>query len=273
MISAKMQPPAQKCLPQPAPYHLFVTALLFAPLLYSFVASFLSERRGPTETSDWVIYVRGISIVVAIAGPALAHFIARQFQRLSRDQSPQQQFKLNFIAFLASSALFLTPATTSVTASIAGAPATDVYFFSLYSFFGILLWSWHKRALFRIDSQFPGEKFKPPQGISYVRAYTIVLILMSILAFLFLALQIFIVAKGINPEDRSFSLDAFWIVYYTVIVTGCWLVVILRTQKSQYALAATGFITFTLFSWIPLGTAAFIYWIGWVRKKEPRYLS
>ena len=248
-------------------------ALLFVPLLYSFVASLHSERRGPTETSDWIIYVRGISIVVALVVPALALLVVSQFQRLSGDPSPQQQFNLDFIAFLAGSALFLAPATISVIASIAGAPTTDVYFFSLYSFLGVLLWSWYKRALFRIDIEIPGENTGPPQGISFLRTYSIILILLGILASLFLALQIFIVVREINPEHRSVSLDTFWILYYTLIVLGCWLVVVLRARKSQYALAATIFITVTVFSWIPLGTAAFIYWLGWVRKKEPRYLS
>ena len=95
-------------------------ALLFVPLLYSFVASLHSERRGPTETWDWIIYVRGISIVVALVVPALALLVVSQFQRLSGDPSPQQQFNLDFIAFLAGSALFLAPATISVIASIAG---------------------------------------------------------------------------------------------------------------------------------------------------------
>jgi hypothetical protein len=45
-------------------------------------------------------------------------------------------------------------------------------------------------------------------------------------------------------------------------------VAVLRTRKSALAGPTTAAVSILLAIWVPLGTAAFIWWIGWVRHRE-----
>lgn len=168
-------------------------------------------------------------------------------------------------------ALFLIPATVSVMFSEAGAPALDVYVFSAFSCLGVPAWSWYKRALFRVSDQSLQEASEQQPGslqeISFLRSYTVILILLGSVAVLLLARRIFVVTRGIDASSGPVALDMFLVPSYIFLALGCWTAGFLRARRSQYGLAATGAINFLLI-WIPFGTAAFIYWIGWVRKKE-----
>lgn len=176
------------------------------------------------------------------------------------------------IAFVTGSASFLTPATVGVISFLVGAPATDVYLCSTFSFLGILFWSWRKRALFRASNQYPIDVNHAgdfsSQTISLSRSYTIILSLLGMLALLFSTSRLISTMQGARPIAGSVSLESFVSVIYVILVLGCWITVFLRARRSPYALAATGVISAALLCWIPFGTAAFIYWIGWVRKKE-----
>ena len=46
------------------------------------------------------------------------------------------------------------------------------------------------------------------------------------------------------------------------------IVAVLRTYRSPLALPTTAAVSILLALWMPFGTAAFIYWVGWVRKYE-----
>jgi len=43
---------------------------------------------------------------------------------------------------------------------------------------------------------------------------------------------------------------------------------VLRTYRSPLAPPTTAAVSILLALWVPFGTAAFIYWVGWVRKHE-----
>jgi len=256
---------------RPATAGIVAGAFLFAPLLYSFVAGFLSERRGPTENPEWVTYFRVISAAVTILSPVLAFFVARQVRLQSPEKFQRQGADPELLAFIAGSASFLTPATISIISFTAGTSAADVYFFSAFSCLAVMIWSWYNRSLFRLPDQDPTYitegKTLSRQPAPLVRAYTILLLILGSLALLFLAGKIMVIKRGIEPGS-SVSMNVFLVSFYILITVGSWIVVFLRARRSSYALAATGLISVTILSWIPLGTAAFIYWIGWVRKRE-----
>ena len=68
-------------------------------------------------------------------------------------------------------------------------------------------------------------------------------------------------------DNPLVSINIPWIPIYAFITAGSWGTAILRFRRSPYALFATGAISIVFLIWFPLGTAAFIYWIGWIRKK------
>jgi hypothetical protein len=45
-------------------------------------------------------------------------------------------------------------------------------------------------------------------------------------------------------------------------------VAVLRTKRSDLARPTTAAVSILLIIWAPFGTAAFIWWVGWVRKRE-----
>jgi hypothetical protein len=45
-------------------------------------------------------------------------------------------------------------------------------------------------------------------------------------------------------------------------------VAVLRTKRSELARPTTAAVSILLIIWAPFGTAAFIWWIGWVRRRE-----
>jgi hypothetical protein len=247
-------------------------ALLFAPLIFIFLAGFLTERRNPTASPDWIIYARVLSVGLVIIAPALAYFIERQIRLLPAEQLSQLVEGPELIAFVTGSASFLTPATIGVISFLVGAPANDVYLCSTFSFLGILFWSWRRRALVRASNQYPMDVSHAgnisSQTIPLSRSYTIILSVLGVLALLFLIPRIIAITRGLRPIAGSVSLESFVLVLYVILVLGCWATVRLRAWRSPYALAAASIISAILLCWIPLGTAASIYWIGWVRKKE-----
>lgn len=256
---------------RPATAGILAGVFLFAPLLYSFLAGFLSQRRGPTENPEWIIYARVISAAVAFLSPVLVVFVARQVRLQSAEKLRRQGADPELVVFLAGSAWFLAPATISIISFMAGTSAADVYCFSAFSCLAVMIWSWYNRSLFPLHNQVAtytteGQTLshEPP---SLVRAYTVLLLILSSLAFPFLAVKIIVMTRGVEPGS-SVSLNVFLVLFYIFITVGSWIAVFLRARRSRYALAATGLISFAILSWIPLGTAAFVYWIGWVRKRE-----
>jgi len=47
-------------------------------------------------------------------------------------------------------------------------------------------------------------------------------------------------------------------------------VAILRSRQSPLAGATTAAVSILLIFWVPFGTAMFIWWVGWVRRRERR---
>jgi len=131
------------------------------------------------------------------------------------------------------------------------------------SFIGIIFWSWYQRAVFKVDGK------KEFQTItSETRSYTIILIILGFISLGLLALKVFLIVKPPEYYTAPVSISIPGIPIYAFITLGSWGTAILRFRRSPYALSATGAISIGLLFLFPLGTAAFIYWIGWIRKKE-----
>lgn len=247
-------------------------AMLFAPLIFSFLAGFVTERRNPTAFPAWINYVRVLPVGLAMVAPALASFIERHISSLPAQELSQRTENLELIAFVTCSSSFLSPATVSVISFLAGAPAMDVYLSSAYSFLGVSFWSWRKHALFRAPAEDPkdiGQRHHAsPKTVLFSRGYTILLRLLGAAALSFLIPKLILITYGLRPSTGSVSLEIFVSAIYLILAVVCWITARLRTRSSSYAIAATGAISFMLLCWFPLGTAAFIYWIGWVRKTE-----
>jgi hypothetical protein len=101
-----------------------------------------------------------------------------------------------------------------------------------------------------------------------VRAYTAVIIIMGVLYFFSSLLPVFILLSRVYDSVIFTALFIFLIFFYGFFAIGCWITAILRARRSPYALAATRAASVLFLPWIPFGTAAFVYWFGWVRKRE-----
>ncbi len=56
--------------------------------------------------------------------------------------------------------------------------------------------------------------------------------------------------------------------YEAILFAFCILVGVLRVYRSPLAGPTTAALSILLILWAPIGTAAFVYWIGWVRRRE-----
>jgi peptidoglycan biosynthesis protein MviN/MurJ (putative lipid II flippase) len=61
-------------------------------------------------------------------------------------------------------------------------------------------------------------------------------------------------------------LQAIELVVFLFAVT----VAILRSKNSELARPATAAVSILLAIWPPFGTAAFVWWVGWVRRRESK---
>ena len=113
-----------------------------------------------------------------------------------------------------------------------------------------------------------------PHTLSVEMQYSIVLIILGALIPLFLGIQIplqFSASAGTETAGGYFSsagLHTFWIYFYLGLAAGCWATSFLRVRRHAYAFEATAAISILLISFIPFGTANFVYWLLHIRKKE-----
>lgn len=108
----------------------------------------------------------------------------------------------------------------------------------------------------------------PPQ----VKAYTILLFILGGLALLVLASHTFLIIpimqEEAEPDPIVLSVFRFLQVVEVFLSVSCIAVGILRVFGFRLARPATAAISILLFFWLPFGTAAFLYWVFWVRKRE-----
>ncbi len=98
----------------------------------------------------------------------------------------------------------------------------------------------------------------------YVTGYTMLLLLSGILL-VFGTVTLFNIA-GVYAEAGWALRILAWL--EAIQAAGCLLVAALRARGSAVAAPATAAISILLSLWIPLGTAAFIWWLVRVRQQE-----
>ena len=98
----------------------------------------------------------------------------------------------------------------------------------------------------------------------YVTGYTILLLVSGVLL-AFGAVTLFSLAGVYAEAGRALRILA-WL--EGIQAAGCLIVAALRARGSAVAAPATAAISILLSLWIPLGTAAFIWWLVRVRQEE-----
>ena len=113
----------------------------------------------------------------------------------------------------------------------------------------------------------------PAQAPTHLeRPYTVVLFALGAVALLnMFSLQLSVDITSGDPEITSSQFQA--VIRYVQATFGflaaayC-VVGILRVRCSTFAPSATALMSIVSVLLFPFGTAAFVYWIGWVRKRE-----
>jgi uncharacterized membrane protein YhdT len=242
---------------------IFTLAFLFAPICYLSVAYTINVTRGPISSPDWLTLARIVIYLFAMCCFVSSFLIERHILKKSKDKLIKKGKDPDVLILIIGLALFLAPACIAFFLFIFGGLLTDLYACSILSFVGIIFWSWHQRAVFKIDGENESQIIS-----SEARSYTIILILLGLISLGFLALKIFLIIKPPEYYTAPVSIEIPGIPIYAVMTICSWGTAILRFRRSSYALLATGTISFVYLFWFPFGTAAFIYWIGWIRKKE-----
>ena len=242
---------------------ILTLALLFALLIYISIAQTINTSRGPIEPPGWITLARIILYIFTVCCFLLPFLMERHIRKESAVKIVKKGKDPDVSILIVGSALFLAPTCIAFFIFIFGGLLTDIYVCSVLSFTGIIFWSWHQRAVFKINGK------SKSQIISYVtRSYTIILILLGLISLASLALKIFLIVEPIEYSTAPVSMNIPLIPIYAFITLGSWGTGILRFRRSPYALFATRAISYALLFWFPFGTAAFIYWIVWIRKKE-----
>lgn len=242
---------------------ILILVLLFALLIYIALAHTINTSRGPVEPPDWIPLARIILYIFAACCFPLAFLMKRTIREKSAEKIIKKGQDPDASILIVGSALFLAPSCLAFFIFILGGLLTDIYICSVLSFIGIIFWSWYQRAAFKID-----RKSKSRIISSATRSYTIILILLGFISLCFLAIYIFLIVELLEYFTAPVSLTLISIPIYAFFTLGCWGTAIFRFRRSPYALFATKAISIAILCWFPFGTAAFIYWMGWIRKKE-----
>lgn len=106
----------------------------------------------------------------------------------------------------------------------------------------------------------------------FVMAYTVVLFLVGGFALMSLASHTFFLIP-LMKEDPDHEPIVIYVMHFVqaveaILVVLCFAVGVLRAYRSRIAAPTTAALSILLIFWLPFGTAAFIYWVGWVRRRE-----
>ncbi|MDL2122409.1 MAG: hypothetical protein LWX51_04835 [Deltaproteobacteria bacterium] len=258
---------------------VLIVAMLFTPLILIFASNLLNATRQLYEAPPgWINIARLINGVLAPLCIIYAFILERII--LKSPEKIKKGGDTEFIALLCGVALCEAPAVLAFCFFMVGSPVVDVEIYSALSFAAIIAWAWRYRQLLIptpvdaehkpiIDNTLLIPKSSSVNTNTLVRPYTVVLGILGLLSFLFLASEIMLVIHP--PEDYYLGqkeMTIFLIPFYLLFSLSCWITTILRTKKFPLASFATRATSYILIAWFPFGTAAFFYWIGKVRKKE-----
>jgi hypothetical protein len=162
--------------------------------------------------------------------------------------------------------LLLAPALIVLILSFLGYPIIDVYLYSYSIFVVMALWLFWKWKIFWTNtiSKLPNRE---PQNDS-VKSYTVVLVIMSILALAFLSLKVILIVSPPEGYNEPLQWNLPWALINLFLLTSCIVTIILRLINSPSASDVTAFISVLLAFWVPFGTAAYIYWRFKIKPRE-----
>jgi MFS family permease len=244
------------------PSFILVIGYLLTPGCSSFLATIINEYRRQIEAPEWITYARIILVALTFFFIAYAFFSEQQIRTKKLEKIRKKGRNPEAAIFIIGSAYFMYPGFIAFFIFILGGTIADVYLFSAVSFIGVLVWSWRQRAIFKRPIS------KKEAARPMVRAYTIIIIIIGVLSLIAGFLEAFVMLSTTEDSKVLSAVYIFSISIYVFFAIWCWITAILRVRRSPYALATTGAISPIFLFGFPFGTAAFIYWIGWVRKKE-----
>ena len=256
---------------------VLIAGFLYTPLILIFVSNLFNTLQLYEAPPGWINIARltnGVLVPLFIVCAFISErIILKSHEKIKKGGDPE------LVALLCGIALCEAPAMLAFCFFIFGSPVVDVYVYSALSFAAMLAWAWRYRRLL-IPTPVDAEH-KPitdntllipkSSGVNtntMVRSYTVVLGILGLLSFLFLAIKIILVIHP--PEDylAQNQMAILLIPLYLLFSLSCWITTILRTKKSPLASFATRATSYILIAWFPFGTAAFFYWIGKIRKRE-----
>jgi hypothetical protein len=254
---------------------VFTVVFLFIPLFYaSFAAKFYSPW-GVREIPEWTSLERIITAVLALIAYSSPVFIGRLILSKFGEKLKNKGKNPDLVVLIYGYFILIIPPYFALAFSWLGCPVIDVYIYSALSFFAIIIWSWHNRYVFSLSddsiykSTESGVTMKEVTPVKTVRAYTIILFILGVLFLSLTALSVFVLMLPAEYDSEYNPLSVIvWALFYIIMMIGCWCAAFLRKNKSSYAIPVTEVIGYLLIIFFPFGTAAFIYWFGWVRKKE-----
>lgn len=249
---------------------IVLISFLSIPLLYISLANIYPIRSG-VFGPERIQMVRFGELFFSLLCGAAAIFLERRATKISGENgSPHVIFVLGLL-------LLISPSCLALFLFLLGNPRSDLYLLAVFSFSGILAWSWRRRDLFRpVPGQDTGPGAEraaakaPPGREIPARALHLYTILLIVVGFFILAvLGVRILVSFYSPENSSgiAGLNPPVVAYEILMMLGCWTTAFLRKRRSRYARKATTVISAMLIPGFPLGTAIFFLWFAWVRKK------
>jgi uncharacterized membrane protein YobD (UPF0266 family) len=109
----------------------------------------------------------------------------------------------------------------------------------------------------------PNERDRP----AFVNTYTIVLYVLAGFALLTAVSHGFII-RLVEGDDVVVLVLRFVQTIEAIIFLFALVVAVLRTYRVRAAVPATVALSILMIFWVPFGTAGFVYWLGWVRRRE-----
>src|SRR4030067_3045137 len=199
------------------PLFLVIT-FLFCTLLYPILCGKINEYRGPATLPEWINISKIINIIVSVCCLTLLFFFEKRFHPGSieklRAKGKEPILTILFQGF----GLLELPSILTIIFFYFGGPVIDVYIYSILSFLGIIVWSWRQRAILisNIDQNYyickpkdiPSQKSSEAKKIvQFVRSYNLILFLLGVLAFAFLALRIFLITYPMPSYTSSVYME------------------------------------------------------------------
>lgn len=104
----------------------------------------------------------------------------------------------------------------------------------------------------------------------YVVAYTVCLFVVSGLAamMVFAHQMLIVLLRQDNESETLTAIFRFLQAVEAILCLATLAVGVLRSRKSPLAGPTTVAVSILLAMWVPFGTAMFIWWVAWVRRRE-----